>query len=296
MRRGYPFTLVLAASMVLAIAPGQAQARDHISPHDITSTTNGRAIAHDTAARWAAKGINVRDADLQVTQDDLGYVVAPKGLNVSLTPDGQMTWEAFGQGDGAAKLAFTGSRADIPTLGAFDMTPQVDWELQQTGSASRIYASSGLGYFDVAWRIWMLRPRPSGFNRDDFLVEYWGTATGNSGNGLEYANIRVKEAKSTAKWVDWAPGGSSSGGCRVIPLGVGGSYAAVGASISSNFQSCEELDMSKSNPAVDITESWDYCQSWCLTGMRGSRALKVQAWDYVPVNAGFHYYFYAGVG
>lgn len=291
---------------IVLLLPGIVIARDQSEPgrqpNDITRTPQGRALAEDAAGRWAKQGAPSLARDAVVLQDDKGWVVAPKGVKTTADATGVVQLDvvpddAASQSDRSAvthhgQLRATSARpalyaplrADAAGPASMaDLTPQVDWELIRYGCASRYTAASGWGWIDVCWRIWQMRPDNES-TRDHYLLEYWGTVEGRTGFGVEEAFIRAADMAgdaTTYHWVDAAPRSSSSGGCRIIPLGVGGSYAGVGASISSSFQSCEQLDVTKGYPAVTMTVSWDYCQMWCMSGMRGSRELRLQEWVWV---------------
>jgi hypothetical protein len=287
--------VAIALSLAL-LAPGTATAQDPPKGHgprtEITRTPQGQVLAKEAVGRWARHGAARPLDDVTVMQDADGWVIAPKELTVSVDGSGAAgiqagpTDPATASSDSSALLAIANTRVtDVPPTRVQPgyVTPQVDWELKGYGCFSRLTASSTYGWLDACYRMWQLLP-DNDYTRDHWLIEMWATAEGRSGSGLEWATIYAADYTGDSTYMNWvaaAPGASSSGGCRVIPLGVGASYASVGASISSSFQSCEQVDVTKSNPKVEMWETWDYCQSWCYTGMIGARELRLEKWVWV---------------
>jgi hypothetical protein len=108
----------------------------------------------------------------------------------------------------------------------------------------------------------------------DHWASFWGT-----GNGLEEAYLSTQATGSGAAWMAWSPPKGGSGNCRQATLGINGmlkagDYGSVGGSISFPVEFCEMIDITKSNPAVYFKIHWDYCQMFCIVGMRDSRDLE----------------------
>lgn len=285
--------IAIAGVVLTLLLPGATSGASPTPGHhrtDVTTTVAGQKMAREAASRYGSLGVAARTDGLAVIEDDKGWVIAPKGLEPEIDDaSGQVTSKA------TARPANTGyaqemrpvvrlqallPRADTASVAPL-ADPQPYWQLTNSACWSRLYANSGLGYMDTCFKSWKMQQEYN-LGRDDFLIETFATVTGYQGSGLEWAWIDTSQYGSVAQyWVDWAPAGSTSGGCRTIPLGLGASYAGVGASISSAFTACEQLDITKGNPAVWIHENWDYCQTLCFQGMRGSRGLKTQEWIYV---------------
>jgi hypothetical protein len=292
--RGIGRVAPIVAALLL-IMPGASSAGSPTGRHihrNVTATADGQRMIREAAGRYGGYGVAGRAENLQVIQDDFGWVIGPAGVDPKIDETtGAVGFLASAKGQNASAVIPVGRRsmplfAPRPAgskaeMGDLATNPQPYWQFTNSGCWSRSYAGSNWGYIDTCFKTWKMAQETNP-SRDDFVIETYATARGTSGSGLEWAWIDTQPYGSVGQnWVDWAPDTSSSGGCRTVPLGVGASYAGVGASISSAFTWCEQMDVSKGNPYVQIHENWDYCQVLCFQGMLGSRSLRTQEWVWV---------------
>lgn len=253
--RGVSYRMASIAASALFVVAGLPMSVGAAAPvivlpagaRDITATALGSQLAEQAQLRLAANGITT---ELRVVEDDGGYTVAPTDTEFVAVP---MTL-ADGR-EGTAAMPVTG-RQSVRNAGLFGSIQTAaaaspSWAWQQGSCFSRI--NHTFAYIDHCYQIYKMTNDNSS-TLDYFALKHYGTAGPNSPWTLGYAYIHSYRLSGTTaqSWLDWDPNGSWQGGCSTVTLNV--TWQAVGLNL--NVSRCEQWDVVKQNPAVDLKETW----------------------------------------
>ncbi len=293
--------VALAFALTILPTASAAAATPTVLAHsrvDITGTAQGQKLRNEAVGQYSALGFDTKsDALVAIEQGDMvvvGSKTTPFTIDdVTGVVSATAAADNFATGFSPNSVSRQAQTAAMSPDGSAAQgqplitSPSGTWQFLTSSCFSTMYASSGWGSMDTCYKIWKMVVSSS---RVDWLVETYGNVRGNTlGSGLEDASLQTQATRSPAQhFVDAAPDTSTSGGCRTIPLGLGistGGSGGPGASISTSFQACEQLDVEIVPSTVNIYESWDYCQILCSQGMNGTRGLREQLWSYTAATA-----------
>lgn len=92
------------------------------------------------------------------------------------------------------------------------------------------------------------------WTKDYFALKHYATAGPNPPWSVGFAYIQSYRLSGTTAqtWVDWDPKGSWTGSCGSVQLVV----VWLGAGLGLNLDRCEQWQVVKQNPTVDLKETW----------------------------------------
>jgi hypothetical protein len=254
--------LCAVAVALFMVTPVSALAGDHVSfATDVSDTAMGRSLIDDSAGRFAALGVSARD--LHVWRDAGGYLVA----EVDTQFDHRSVTVAGRAEELLVPTTFAFPPAQLDSDGStMSIDAAASWSTVASACFNRY--SDGYSYLDHCYTMYKLTSDGSN-SYDWFALQRKGTAGPLS---IWVINSAIIDAKASASgsaqsWADWDPNYDYNGPCRSVTVSVSFIVA-----LSMPVQQCERVSFTKSNPAVNYTQTWSGRQAQEVTVGWGSRS------------------------